>query len=565
MAAPPETRLPAAMDQATRNAPYLLLTGALLASTILVLALSADITFFGDTWATLMNRRDLGPDTLFVPHNEHITVMQVLLQSMMLPIFGMSSATPEFVVLTIFLVVVAILLFVYVEHRIGPWPALLATSIVLFLGPAWEVLLWPFEIGFAGSMLFGLGMLLALEREDRRGDLIASGCLLAALAFSSLGIPFIAAAAVDILLKRRERGVWRRAMVFAVPVLLFAIWFLVWGSEAESHLSLRNVLASPRFVADLVAYGVAGMVGLGASPYGGEPSLAWGYPLVIGLLVGLALRARRGVFPISFWVVGAAAAANWFLTAFNQFPGRTPIASRYVYATAIFVLLLAANALVGVRWGRRALGIAAAAALIAISVNLVVLKDGANYFRDQSVITKANLAALEIARRTVDPGFQLTPEVAGTASLVNIYAGGYLEAESEHGSPAYSPAELAMAPVEGRRRADIVLSQALPLYALIDRGAYDSEGARMGCTVVEPGDPPSSPEVRLSPGLTRIEVPPGPDASFSLRRFASDEYPVPTEGGPGGSVTELRVPRDEAPRYPWYLLVEAALPVRVCG
>jgi len=548
------------MERLPRNTPYFLLAAALAVSAVLVMVLSSEITFFGDTWATLMNRRDLSLDTLFTPHNEHITVMQVLLQSAVLPLFGMSSATPEFVVLAVCLVAVAILLFVYVERRIGPWPALLATSIVLFLGPAWEVLLWPFEIGFAGSMLFGLAMLLALERDDRRGDLIASACLLAALAFSSLGIPFIAAAAADILLKRRQRGIGRRAAVFAVPVLLFAIWYLVWGSDAEGHLSMRNVLASPRFVADLVAFGVAGMAGLGTSPYGGEPSPVWGYPLAIGLLVVLGLRARRGPFPTAFWVVGTAAAANWFLTAFNQFPGRAPITSRYVYATAIFVLLLAANALIGVRWGQRALAVAAVAVLIAISVNLVVLKDGANYFREQSVITKADLAAIEIARDTVSPDFQLGAEIAGNPTLVNVYADKYLEAVEEYGSPAYSEAELVDAPAAGRRQADVVLAGALPLFE--ETIAGPAPRSARSCRPVDAAAAPAT--VRLSPGVTAIELAPGPSATLSLGRFASGEYPVPTRGLPGGSTMLLRIPRDASPR-PWRLQITASQPARVCG
>lgn len=548
------------MDRLPRNAPYYLFAAALAAAAVLVMALGAEITYFGDTWATLMNRRELSLDDLFEPHNEHINLMQVLLQGgALVRLFGMDSATPEFAVLTVFLLVIAVLLFVYVERRIGPWPALLATSIVLFLGPAWEVLLWPFEVGFAGSILFGLAMLFALERGDRRGDLVASGCLLAALAFSSLGIPFIAAAAADILLKRRGRGIWRRAAIFAVPVLLFALWYLGWGSDAESHLSLRNVLASPRFVADLVAFGVAGMAGLGTSPYGGVPSPDWGYPLALGLLVAFALRARKGPFPTAFWVVGAAAAANWFLTAFNQFPGRSPITSRYVYATAIFVILLAANALVGVRWGRRALAAAAAATLIALSVNVVVLKDGANYFRDQSVITRADTAAIEIARATVDPDFQLGPEIAGTPSLVNVYAGDYLEATDEYGSPAYTEAELLEAPALGRRQADIVLSRALPLFEETSTAPPASAGP--ACEGRQSASPKDG--IPLSPGVNRIELDPGPPANLALRRFATEEFPVPIRELPGGSTMLLRIPRDASPR-PWYLQVSARQPFAVC-
>ena len=75
----------------------------------------------------------------------------------------------------------------------------------------------------------------------------------------------------------------------------------------------------------------------------------------------------------------------------------------------------------------------------AIGPNLVILKDGRDILDPQSVLTRADTAALDIAERTVPEGFQLSPEVAGTPSLVNVYAGAYLDAADEYGSPAYTP------------------------------------------------------------------------------------------------------------------------------
>jgi hypothetical protein len=180
----------------------------------------------------------------------------------------------------------------------------------------------------------------------------------------------------------------------------------------------------------------------------------------------------------------------------------------------------------------------------------------------QSVFTQADLAAIEIARQSIDPEFSLTPEVAGTTTLVDVEAGKYLPAVDEYGSPAYTPAELANAPDYGRRQADIILAQALPLSTLTYRDAYEPEGAEF-CLDLPAGSAAASRGLRLTPGATRIEVAPGPSAGFALRRFATGEYPVPTEGAPGDSVTVLRVPRDRAPQ-PWYLQVEAAQDVRVC-
>src|SRR6185312_3273401 len=234
--------------------------------------------------------------------------------------------------------------------------------------------------------------------------------------------------------------------------------------------------------------------------------------------------------------------------------------SRYQYAGAIFILLILANLLRGVRITRPVLWVAAAVTVLAVGPNLVVLDQGSNSLRAQAVLTRSDTAAIEIARRSVDPGFQLNPELAGTPSLVNVFAGPYLEAVDDYGSPAYSVRELGSASAAGRRQADIVLSQALPLSTVTRLGAYDRGAAAENCVTVKDGAPA---EVPVSTGLTRIEVAPGSPAAFSLRRFAEGEYPVPTEGAPGDSVTLMRIPHDTVAQ-PWRLHVEAAQAVRVC-
>jgi hypothetical protein len=230
-----------------------------------------------------------------------------------------------------------------------------------------------------------------------------------------------------------------------------------------------------------------------------------------------------------------------------------------MYAGGIFVLLLAAELLRGVRIGRKPLLVAGVVTLAAVASNLVPLKDGSDWLENQSILTRSDLAAIEIAQRTIDPNFALSPEVAGTPSLIDVQAGRYLETEREFGSPAYTPAELAAGPDVGRRQADVVLATALPLATETSAGA--TPGAGGSCTTVSEGA--TAPAVRLSPGVTRIEVAPGPHASFSLRRFAAAEYPVTTEGAPGDSTTLLSIPRDRSAR-PWYLQVEASQRARVC-
>lgn len=528
------------------------------ASVALILWLTREMTFLQDTWDLLINRRDPTVAALLEPHNEHIVLIPALLEIGLLRLFGMESARPEFVVLALALAVAAALLFVYVRRRVGPWPALCAAVVLLFLGPAWEALLWPFEIGFVGSVLFGLAMLIALDRDDERGDLAACGFLLLSFGFSSVALPFAAAAAVDVLQKRRARGL-ARAYLAVVPVALYGAWYLAWGSSAETHVTLANILGSPRFAVDSAAVAVGAVSGLGANPVDGSPSLDWGRALLVALVVGFGVRAAKGWRPpAGIWPIAAAAAANWLLTAFNQMPGRDPSSSRYQYMGAVLVLLLLANLLQGVRIRRPVLLALGVGTLAIVSVNVVVLEKGRDNLEHQSILTRGGTAAIEIARATVSPDFSLSPEVAGTTTLVDVRAGEYLAAIDEYGSPAYDPDRLAAAPEVARRQADIVLAQALPLSTVTYAGAFERAGGGENCVAAR------GREVIVHPGLVRIEVAPGRPAAVSLRRFAREERPVSLESAPGGSVVTLEVPRDAAQEYPWRLRADAAQLVRVC-
>ena len=291
--------------------------------------------------------------------------------------------------------------------------------------------------------------------------------------------------------------------------------------------------------------------------------MRWGWPVLAVLVALLGYRLARGWRPSPrVWPVAAAAAVFWLLAAANYIPSREAYSSRYMYAGSVFALLIAADLLRGVRFGRTALIVGGAVTVAAVAANQAPLVDGKAWLYEQTVLTRSDLGAIEIARRTIEPTFVLTPEVAGTGSLIDVEAANYLSIAREDGSPAYSPRELAVAPAAGRRQADIVLSQALPLstHTLI---GTDSR-ASGHCRVVTGGGGAHPAEVRLVPGITGIEAAPGGHASFGLRRFASGEYPVLTEGAPGNSTTLLHIPRDRAAQ-PWYLRVEAAQPVRVCG
>lgn len=470
----------------------------------------------------------------------------------------MGSMVPDLVLLIVLLLATAVLVFVYVRRRLGPWPALFAAVVLLFLGPAWQDLLWPFQSGFVGSALFGVAMLLALEFKDRRGDLWACVFLALSIGFSSLGLAFAAAAIVDVLQAHRRRG-WQRAWVFAAPLALYLVWYAGWGHDAENHVSSHNVLVSPRFVVEGLTASLDSLLALATIADEAVGRSQWGLPLLIVLacLIGFAVVRGRRVDPRA-WPAAAAAAAFWFLAAFNEIPGREAYTSRYLYVGALFAILLLANLLAGVRFPRWSLPVAAALTAVIVGFNLVPLREGRDFFRTETKLARADLGALEIARRTVAPSFTLPPEISATPFLNEIEAGEYLQAVDEYGSPAYSPRDLAGAPEADREQADIVLANALPLE--IEAEATPAPGFNR-CVAVRGGA--TAPALELAPGTTTVELAPGKPGAIRLRRFATAGYPLASEGIAGGSTTRLSVPADAAPQ-PWRLRVEAAQGATVC-
>jgi hypothetical protein len=194
------------------------------------------------------------------------------------------------------------------------------------------------------------------------------------------------------------------------------------------------------------------------------------------------------------------------------------------------------------------------------------MREGGAWEKEQSVFTRADLAALEIARPTISPSFTLgSVEVAGTASLAIVEAGKYFEAVDRWGSPAYTPAELEQAPAIGREHADMVLASALPITSRTEPGAFaPTPPAGKGCVMLPGGGASARKEVKLGTVATTVEVAAGEPAEIRLRRFATETFPVAVVGGEAGVTTVVEIPRDRAAQ-PWYMHVEAAQATRVCA
>jgi len=557
--------------RATRHLPdasVICLAAAVAGSGAYLLILQSHLTFFGDDWMFLLDRQGTSVAAFLDPHNGHIALAPVAIYKAMLALFGMDSALPFQVVSTLVFLLSAVLLFAYLRTRVGDWPAVLGCLLILFLGAAWRDLLWSFQIGYFGAIAAGIAALLALERDDRRGDLLACALLVVATAFSELGIAFAVGALVN-----AAGGAWRRRLpslfmrrlyVGLLPILLYGIWYLGWGHTAARSASFHNLFNSPKFIFDSIAENIVSLLGL-ATPFS-SPKLETLGGLNLGRIllvaaIGLSIwRLWRMERPSHWlWVVVAVGGTFWFLTALNADLFRTPVSGRYQYPGAIFVLLIAAELLRGVRLGTRAVTASAAVTAAAVISGVIFLHDGYTFKKRDSDNLRARLAALEIGRGHESPNLIFSFHL-----LIPRSASSYFSAVDEYGSPAPSEHQLARSAVTGRVAADLQLvsEEAIKLTPV-------AGGAGKGAPASADCHTPNSPQagLALAPGryvLSERKLPGAPQLGVPVQTARFADGPAANVGllRPGGRAT-ISFPHDNSNR-PWRLYSPLAGAVTVC-
>jgi hypothetical protein len=510
------------------------------------------LTFWRDEWDFLLHRREWTLDTFLHPFVEQLLAIPILIYRLLVGAFGMDSPLPFQVVAVVLFLASVAMLFIYVRRRVGEWLALAAILPILFLGPSWDDLLFPFQMALFACVACGIGALLALERRERLWDLAAMALLLAALFSFALGIAFVAAATAEIAFGRDR---WRRAFVVAVPTALWLIWYGGWGHEADTFISLSNFAKSPNYMLDGLSASLATWLGLGTTAYDPSP-LDWGRPLLV-LLLGLVawrLYVVRGLSPrlagTSVLLLGF-----WFLTALNTNPLAPATAGRYQYLGIVLMALVVAELAEGLRVRRYATVALVLVGAAAAMVNGVRLRDAANGLANIAQQERGGLAALELARGSVAPDFELTEQNSGVDYLGLLDAGPYFSAIDDYGSPAYTLAKLASAPESARVAADRVSAAALGVR--LEPGGRAQPGT---CAELQPGVRPAIVGVPLGGMVLRAS---SPGTEVSLRRFASESFPVPLGPLPARPAELLLIPPDRSPR-PWTAQLNGGGRVTAC-
>jgi hypothetical protein len=529
---------------------------ALVATGVMLLVWFGDLTFWRDEWGFLLHRRGSDPGVYLHPHYEHIAISLIAVYKALLAVFGMDSPRPFQLVATLTFLTSVALMFVYVRRCVGSWVALASALPILVLGPAWDDLLWPFQTGFFASMSAGLGALLLLERKDRLGDIVACALLVIAISFSSLGLPFTIGVAVHVGWDRERL---RRAYIAAVPLAVYALWWLGWGHEADNYASLHNLVTLPSYILDGFASSLSSLLGLATPRDVVASPLDWGRALLAGALALAVWRLLTlGRVSRSLCALAATAVSFWALAGFNASIFREPTSGRYQYMGAIFVVVIAAELLRGVRIPRSATIAAIAVAVLAALSNLHQLHTNYQGLTSFGRLQPAGLAALELTRDVVDPSFELIEENSDVDYLGFVDAAAYLSAVDAFGSPAYTPAELAASAEDAREAADKVFAAALELRL---RPA-DAGAASDRCSRLSLGREPATVEV--GPGGASFDLAPGSTLQVQLRRYASERFPVRVGRLRGSGAATLAIPPDRSSE-PWELGLSGSGGVSVCG
>jgi hypothetical protein len=408
-------------------------SAAAIATVVWLIGLGHGLTFYYDEWDFVQAAASSSYwHEVIQPHNGHPSMVPYTIYWVLLHTAGLHSYWPYRTALVILDVACGLLLFLLLRRKVHPLAAGAASAVLMLLGPAWQDLLWPFQIGFIGSVAGGLGALVLLDRERRWSDVGAVGCLIVAVGSSGVGVAFVAGIAVELLWRRRD---WRRLWVPAVPFALFITWYEVMGDSEVSTLSPSGMVST---AAHSTAATIGAAVGRGTN-----------IGVVLGIVLGVLciagfVRHPRHAGRLAMAITGLV--AFWILTDVAR-GASTGTQSRYFYPAAAFVLIAVGelpSLVVGteprhgarsIRSWTRTIGWIVACGVVAygglaIWWNSGSLVEGGNGLLGVSTKVRAELGAVVLAANALPTDFKpdktLMPQVA---------VGPFLRAVIAFGSP----------------------------------------------------------------------------------------------------------------------------------
>lgn len=499
-----------------------LFSAAAVCTVLWLMVLGRGLTFFFDEWNFIGAAATTGYwHNVLQPHNGHPSMVPFSVYEVLLRTVGLRYYWPYQLVLTLLDVVCGWLVFVLLRRRIHPVIAGAAAASLMLLGPAWQDLLWPFQIGFLGSVAGGLGALVLLDRNTRRADLGACACLVLSAACSGVGLPFLAGMAVELAWRRKS---WRRLWIPALPLLLFVVWYETVGKSSSSAISPVTVLHS---VASDTSATLGALVGSGTTA--GTVLAAVFAALIIVAVARSPGQAARLAMAVT------ALLAFWLLTLLARGISQNS-ASRYLYPAAALVLLAAAELPTLITRNHRGrhtprtpawvtvVGTFAACAVVAFAAvaiwwNAGALTQARGGLAAVSSQVRAELGAVMLAGPALPAAFR--PDLS---LMPQVSVGPYRSAVRAFGSPADSYQEILGKSESVRASLDEMLLRGRPMEVSSRPGLDPVVTAGDGCVRSSLGPLRASLTFNLPPQGALVTAP--QDVDLALRaRFFSTSFP----------------------------------------
>jgi hypothetical protein len=323
--------------------------------------------FFFDEWDFVV--RGLSFREVIEPHNEHISVLPILIWKALQGVFSLTTYVPFHAVLWLIAAAIGVTAAAIVL-RSGV-PAIVAGGIaliILVLGGGATNLIWAFQIGFLLSVFGFLGAVLALElSESPTASAIASGLLLVSGLSSGMGVAAVAAIAGALAARRQFR---RAVAVCLAPTVVVGLWLVAYRDAvvgAHENSLGESLLLFPSYVATGLTASVDALIGVGLG-------VGWGVTLIVlgGVVVSLVIDRRPPVALVApllmaFLVFAMTALGRAALLGVDQAQ-----APRYVYIGGVMLAIVFA-----VSWYRyapqRLTGSTAVTAAVALALLVFAL------------------------------------------------------------------------------------------------------------------------------------------------------------------------------------------------
>jgi hypothetical protein len=410
-----------------------------------LLYLGRHATFFQDEWSWISIPGAGSLQDWLSPHNEHWSTVPFGIYRVLLLMFGLKSYLPFLAAVIGLHVLASAAMFSLARRAAGGLVGLAIGVVFLLLGSGWQNLFWAFQIGFVGSVAFGLW---AIDALDRGRAALAFGLLVLSLASSGIGLVFLGVALVDCMVGRR----WRALVAVTVAIAVFLVWFTVLGRNGIVGSEGAETLPSPGVFLRFVVGGIPAGVGAVFGAHG-----RFGWLLLAALLVGSLVLLARGRLPFRAVSFLAGLVGLYVLLGIGRaaFGDGWAVKPRYVYVAAALLFGASASIVGGLldrRPGQRpdesvaltggrevgpvepaprgALGalvpvLVAVLTAFALVGNLAALRYGARWVAEQAGETRAGVGLLDLftdgVGYTPPPGFIGFPPPEQLAEAVAMW------------------------------------------------------------------------------------------------------------------------------------------------